>query len=61
MDKLPWKHIYSDFRQRHPNLKKHVLHWCPHDYATIVLWMDDGVMFTYNYDMHQLKFLCRRY
>jgi hypothetical protein len=53
--KLPWKQIYTDFRKRHPNLKKHVTHWCPHDYATILLWMDDGSMFTYNYDTHMVR------
>ena len=54
-NKLTWKKIYDDFRQRHPTLRKHVMHWQPYSYATIVLRMDDGCEFTYNYDEHMLK------
>lgn len=54
-NKVTWNSIYSDFRQRHPNLQKHVAYWRPYDYATIILYMDDNYKFTYNYDSHMLK------
>lgn len=49
-NKVTWKDIIVDFKQRHPRLSKRVIYWCPHDYATILIHLKDGMKITYNYD-----------
>lgn len=48
--KITWSVIFEDFERRHPNLSKRVVRWCSHDYATILIFLDDGNRLTYNYD-----------
>lgn len=48
--KITWDVIYEDFKFRHPNLSKRVVHWHSHDYATILVYLEDGMRLTYNYD-----------
>lgn len=55
--KITWCDIYKDFKKRHPNLKKEVAYWVPHDYATIKLKLKDGTSMLYNYDDHMAKFI----
>lgn len=59
-NKLTWNKIYKDFKQRHPNLRKEVIHWCPYDYCTIQLWLKDGSKMTYNFDEHKAVFISRK-
>lgn len=56
-DKITWNKIHKDFKQRHPNLSKEVIHWQPYAYATIKLWMKDGSKIVYNYDNHRATFV----
>lgn len=49
-EKITWDKIFDDFKLRHPNLSKTVLHWHPHSYATILVYLSDGMKLTYNYD-----------
>lgn len=55
--KITWNVINKDFRARHPNMRKEVVYWRPHDYATILLYFKDGRLATYNYDKREIKFL----
>lgn len=48
--KITWTVIFEDFERRHPNLSKKVASWCSHDYATILIYMTDGMRLVYNYD-----------
>ena len=49
-NKVTWKDILADFKQRHPTLGKNVVDFRPHSYGTIMLWFSDGKTMTYNYD-----------
>lgn len=55
--KVKWEDVYSDFRARHPNLKKMVMHWEPYDYLTIIIYISDGQMLIYDYINHTATFL----
>lgn len=59
--KIPWREIYSDFRRRHPNLAKKVLKWHPHDFLTILLYLEDGMKITYDYFDHKATILSSRW
>lgn len=54
--KITWEVIYKDFRRRHPTLKKEVLHWRPHSYSTIILYLKDGSRMLYDYDFSRATF-----
>lgn len=56
-NKLQWEDVYKDFRTRHPNLCKGVVYWCPHDYAVIKIFFDDGKLGIYSYLEHKVVFL----
>ena len=55
--KVTWKMIYSDFKALHPNLKKEVIHWHPHEFATIMLYFKNKDKATYNYDTKEVYFI----
>lgn len=55
--KITWEMIYKDFKQRHPNLSKEVRRWNPLNFATIELHLKDGTRMSYDYDLHQAKFI----
>lgn len=59
--KLSWKKILTDFKQRHPHLSKEISHWCPHDYATILIYLKDGMKLTYDYEEHKAVILGSRW
>lgn len=59
--KLPWKTILIDFKERHPRLAKKITYWCPHDYATILIYLNDGMKIVYNYDERRATILCTRW
>lgn len=59
--KISWKMIYKDFKQRHPNLAKKTVHYCPKDYLTIEIWLDDGAMITYDYFKSKAIILDKRW
>lgn len=54
--KVTWRMIYTDFKQLHPNLKKEVTYWHPHEFATIMLYFKNGDKATYNYDTKEVFF-----
>lgn len=56
-EKATWDNIYKDFRRRHPNLRKDVIHHEPYSYATIKLVLKDGKKMIYNYDTKMAKFI----
>ena len=60
-EKITWKKILNDFKERHPRLGKEVCWWCPQDYATILIHLKDGMKITYNYDEHRATILCTRW
>ena len=55
--KITWDEVYKDFKSRHPNMRKEVVHWQPYDYATIVLYFADGSKGTYNFIERRVKLL----
>lgn len=57
-DKLPWDKIRDDFKQRHPTLAKQIYHVQPYGYATVEIWLRDGMILAYNYDEHRADILC---
>lgn len=59
--KITWDVIYKDFQNRHPNMKKRVVDWRPRCYATIMLYFDDGVLASYNYDEHCMYYMPKRW
>lgn len=59
--KITWDDIYKDFRSRHPNLRKMVTYWHPCDYATIMLYFEDGRKGTYNFIEQKARFIAERW
>ena len=55
--KITWEMVYKDFRSRFPNFKKHVIHWHPHNFLMIKLYLDDGKKCIYNYEEHRVTFI----
>ena len=47
--KLTWDGVYQDFRQRYPNLRKHVITYRPYDVMMIIIWFDDEISMVYDY------------
>lgn len=60
-EKITWNKIFKDFKRRHPNLSKNVSYWRPFDYATIIIYLKDGMIITYNYDEHRAYILSTRW
>lgn len=58
---VTWKKILEDFKERYPRLGKQVCYWCPRDYATIQVNLNDGMMLSYNYDDKRAYILCTRW
>ena len=56
-NKTTWDMIFSDFKQRHPNLARKIIYWEPHSPATIFIRFDDIMTITYNYDTHKVVIL----
>ena len=50
--KVTFDNIYADFRRRHPNLKKEVIHWKPYNYLKIKVYLFDGMILIYDYWNH---------
>lgn len=55
--KITWTVIFEDFVSRHPNLSKSVASWRSHDYATILIFLEDGLRVIYNYDTKRATFV----
>lgn len=56
-DKVTWKKICDDMKETHPSLKKEIVYWRPHNYATILVYLKDGRKCTYNYDSKRCRYL----
>ena len=54
--KITWEKIYKDLKQHRAAFAKKVIYWRPYDYATILLYLDDGKKAIYNYDYKGIKF-----
>ena len=48
--KVTWKDVYDEFKQKYPNLAKLVMHYEPYKFATIKLFLPEGVTMVYDYD-----------
>ena len=57
MNKVTWNKIFTDFKKRHPNLSRMALDYRSYDYATIMVYLRDGLKLTYNYDSKRARFL----
>lgn len=55
--KITWDVIFRDFKKNNPEYAKRVWHWRPHDYATIVLYLNNRNKATYNYDTKEIHLL----
>lgn len=55
--KVTWGDIWEDFKQRHPTLRTYVYRWEPYGFATIKLYLTDGSIMTYNYDLKHAEFI----
>ena len=47
---VTWLMICRDFKFRYPRFAKKMWHWCPYDFSQIVVWLEDGRKFVYDYD-----------
>lgn len=56
-NKITFEMICADFKNRYPAFRKRVDCWSPYDYATILIYLDDGNKMTYNYDTQAIHFL----
>ena len=59
--KITWHTIHKEFKKNFPKLYKRVTYWHPHDYATIELYLDDGMKAIYNFDLKKVTFLDERW
>lgn len=57
MKKVTWNKIRKDFKYHYPNLHKLVIHWQPHGYAEIELYLITGDKLVYNYDQKRARIL----
>lgn len=60
-ERITWKKILTDFKEKFPNLGKDVIWWRPQEYATILIHLKNGMKLTYNYDTRQTTVLCTRW
>lgn len=60
-EKITWDKIYKDFKLKHPRLSKDVVKWNPHDYLTIIVYIQGGMKLTYNYFEHRATILSPRW
>lgn len=51
--KVTFDVIYADFRRRHPNLSREVVHWKPLNTLKIKIYMSDGMIIVYDYWTHR--------
>lgn len=51
--KIAWRTIYTDFRSRHPRLKKEVVGWEPYDFMKIKIGFKDKSTMIYDYFDHR--------
>ena len=56
-NKITWQSVFADFKSRFPNFKKQVVHWHPHDFLTIKLYLENGDKCIYNYADHRIVFI----
>ena len=60
-NKITFRMVLDDFKKRHPHLCKRIIYWCPHDYATILIYIDDGMKLIYNWDKKKAYILSSRW
>lgn len=51
--KTSWNDLIKDFKQRHPNLAKHIIRWRPYDVMQILVYIDDGKTILFDGDLHR--------
>lgn len=56
---ITWEMILQDLKQRLPKLGRSVRLWFPSDRLTIDVWLDDGMFFRYDYEIHTGYFIGR--
>lgn len=56
-EKITWEKVFKDFKDRWPSLRKSATYWCPHSYATIMIYLTGGERCLYNYDTHCLDLM----
>lgn len=59
--KVTWEDMFKDFKRRHPNLGKRIVDWRPCGYATIKLYIDDGLLAKYYYDERCVYYTSERW
>ena len=47
---IPWKKVYERFEFYYPRIAKKTCHWQPYDFGQIMIWLEDGRKFVYDYD-----------
>lgn len=47
-DKLTWKGLRILLRRQFPETSRQVVHWEPHGYMQLRLWLNDGTMKVYD-------------
>jgi len=56
-EEVPWENLYEDFLARHPRLSKRVIGFMPYDYATIKIYLTDGIRMIFDGNEHIAKFV----
>lgn len=49
--KVTWRMIHKDFESYYPRLSKNSCYWAPYDYAQIIVYINNGKRFVYDYDV----------
>lgn len=58
---IPFEAVYKQFRESYPLTRDKVMHWCPRDHLTITLYLEGGLLATYNYIDRRLRYLKERW
>lgn len=59
-ERITWDVIFQDYKKRHSKKAKEVLHYCPHSFATILLYFPNRCRALYNYDTKEFRMLSKK-
>ena len=55
--KVKWVEVVKDFKERNPEIVKRIWYWCPYDFMTVLIYLDDGTKLTYDFTNHKATVL----
>ena len=55
--KVTWKDIFDNFKTLYPTLARRIADYRPHDYMSIIVWLDDGTAVIYDDTAKRAKWI----